>query len=184
MPRELSLWAETLPPSATVLDLGCGKGAHMLKFAELGFAVTGIDISPTAVAHARDAGARRALDVRLVVGDIRYVRFGRRFDLVFDYSVFHHLSPGDRLLYRSSVLAALKPGGLFGLVCYADSDADAAGAPQRIGRFGNVIYHATRDELVTLFSDTCDLVVYERTTLGRNRNHDAHHLLFRRRVSA
>lgn len=48
-----------------VLDIGCGAGRHALHLQELGFRVTGIDISPRSIAVCRQRGLRdaRVLDV-------------------------------------------------------------------------------------------------------------------------
>ena len=52
----------SLIPEGTVLDLGVGEGRNAIPFAQMGHAVEGIDISPTAVerclSRARDAGYR------------------------------------------------------------------------------------------------------------------------------
>jgi SAM-dependent methyltransferase len=42
-----------LPPGARVLDLACGKGRHSRHLAEKGFDVTGLDISASSIAFAR-----------------------------------------------------------------------------------------------------------------------------------
>ncbi|MDL2267110.1 methyltransferase domain-containing protein [Desulfovibrio sp. OttesenSCG-928-G15] len=42
-----------LAPGGRVLDLGCGAGRYALEFARRGLAVTGIDISPKMIAHAK-----------------------------------------------------------------------------------------------------------------------------------
>jgi SAM-dependent methyltransferase len=40
------------------------------------------------------------------------------FDLVYDSGCFHHLPPHRRHQYVRLVAEALKPGGVFGLVCF------------------------------------------------------------------
>jgi ubiquinone/menaquinone biosynthesis C-methylase UbiE len=57
---------DRLPPGARVLDVGCGTGlpsAH--QFATAGCAVTGIDISPVMIEHAR----RNVPDARFILRD-------------------------------------------------------------------------------------------------------------------
>jgi len=39
------------------LDLGCGEGADVIWLAQHGWQATGVDIAPSAIAHARDAAA-------------------------------------------------------------------------------------------------------------------------------
>lgn len=38
---------------STMLDVACGRGRHSITLAEKGFNLTGIDISPTSIAHAK-----------------------------------------------------------------------------------------------------------------------------------
>jgi SAM-dependent methyltransferase len=40
-------------PGALMLDIACGKGRHARILADMGFNVTGIDLSPGSIAHAR-----------------------------------------------------------------------------------------------------------------------------------
>ncbi len=42
-----------LPPNATILDLACGKGRHSVYLNQLGFDVTGVDLSENSIEHAR-----------------------------------------------------------------------------------------------------------------------------------
>jgi 2-polyprenyl-3-methyl-5-hydroxy-6-metoxy-1,4-benzoquinol methylase len=52
---------EDLEPG-TVLDLGCGQGRNSLWLASRGFTVTGLDLSPVAIAQARAVADEQALD--------------------------------------------------------------------------------------------------------------------------
>src|SRR5262245_15721205 len=56
-------------PPAEVVDLGCGTGSLSLLLAEAGHRVTGVDLSPNMVDHARRKLTAANLDVRFLVGD-------------------------------------------------------------------------------------------------------------------
>jgi SAM-dependent methyltransferase len=71
----------SLEPRAKVLDLCCGVGRHSLEFARRGYAVTGIDITPSYLEAARETVEAAGLEVEFILGDAR--RFSRpgNFDL-------------------------------------------------------------------------------------------------------
>jgi len=67
-----------------VLELACGTGRLLLPLAAAGSRITGIDLSPTMLALAREKSKAAGLSrrIRLVHQDMRTVDLGRRFDLV------------------------------------------------------------------------------------------------------
>jgi SAM-dependent methyltransferase len=67
----------------TVLDLGCGTGAHAVRLAQRGYSVVGVDISAPMLQLARErAGDAGVQACEFVLGDVRDVRIGRTFDAV------------------------------------------------------------------------------------------------------
>jgi 2-polyprenyl-3-methyl-5-hydroxy-6-metoxy-1,4-benzoquinol methylase len=60
-------FAHLAPAGPRLVELGCGAGNHSRWFAERGFDVTGIDVSPTAIEWAAARGIPRA---RFLVGDL------------------------------------------------------------------------------------------------------------------
>jgi ubiquinone/menaquinone biosynthesis C-methylase UbiE len=58
-----------LPEGVEVLDVGCGMGRHALALADMGYKVTGIDLSDTLLRHA--ARQDREGRVEWVLGDMR-----------------------------------------------------------------------------------------------------------------
>lgn len=66
-----------------VLDLGCGTGAHALRLAAAGYAVTGVDRSAPMLARARvkAAASPAATRLRFEQGDIGGFRTDDRFDV-------------------------------------------------------------------------------------------------------
>lgn len=109
------------------LDLGCGPGRNALHLAERGFDVDAVDLSPTAVAwareRAREAG-RAGPDGRLRFhrGDafaLAGTALTGPYDLVYDSGCFHHLPPHRRVSYLALLDRLLAPGGAFALTCFA-----------------------------------------------------------------
>lgn len=43
-----------LQPNSHILDLACGRGRHSLQLHKLGYRVTGVDLSPSSIAYARE----------------------------------------------------------------------------------------------------------------------------------
>lgn len=59
-----------LPASrVSILDLGCGTGSLAVLLAEMGHAVTGIDLSPRMIEKAADKARRHGIELDLQVGD-------------------------------------------------------------------------------------------------------------------
>ncbi|CAA9543212.1 MAG: SAM-dependent methyltransferase [uncultured Sphingosinicella sp.] len=77
-----------LPPGASVLDLGCGSGEPVARhLIESGYRVTGVDSSPSLIAMCRE----RFLNGEWLVGDMRGLDLGRRFDGILAWHSFFHL---------------------------------------------------------------------------------------------
>lgn len=66
-----------------VLELGCGTGRACIPIAQLGYAVTGLDITPGMLEVARRRSREMGLDLRWVEGDARDFDLGGRFRLIF-----------------------------------------------------------------------------------------------------
>nr|MCH9687584.1 methyltransferase domain-containing protein [Deltaproteobacteria bacterium] len=71
-----------LARGATVLDVGCGDGAHAVAMATRGMAVTGLDPAPAQLMRASQAAASAGVAVNLVNGDMRQMPGGGPFDAV------------------------------------------------------------------------------------------------------
>ena len=116
------------PDARTILDLGCGTGRHDFLLAEIGYEVSGVDMSQEMleVANNRRSSliAHRGLADPLapffLQGDIRSIRLEKTFDVVI--SLFHVMSylTGNQDLSDAfaTVQAHLKPGGIFIFDCW------------------------------------------------------------------
>ncbi|MBW5423342.1 methyltransferase domain-containing protein [Streptomyces sp. BG9H] len=104
------------------LDLGCGPGRNALHLASHGFEVDAVDLSPAALAWARDRARESGADIRFHQGDafaLTQAELAGPYDLVYDSGCFHHLPPHRRVSYLALLERVLAPGGHYALTCFA-----------------------------------------------------------------
>jgi ubiquinone/menaquinone biosynthesis C-methylase UbiE len=149
-----------------VLDVGCGTGVDLVRFAKGGAKATGVDIADRAIGLARQNFAHRGLRAELLVADGERLPFADgQFDFVFAHGVAQYTTDGPRLVRE--VYRVLKPGGeavfqgynriswLNALSALMKVDLEHEGAPV-LRKYSPSEFKA----LVSVFSDV--RVVYER----------------------
>jgi SAM-dependent methyltransferase len=93
-----------MPKPARILDAGCGSGRNMLELARLG-SVTGIELSDTSVALARERGVGE-----VIAGSVLEMPFADdSFDLAVSLDVIEHLE--DDLGALRELRRTVAPGG-------------------------------------------------------------------------
>lgn len=99
-----------IEPGAKVLDLACGKGRHSIYLNQLGFDVTGADLSPNSIAEAKK---HENPTLRFVRHDMREP-FPGRFDAVFNlFTSFGYFDDeADNLRTLSAIRDSLDEAGL------------------------------------------------------------------------
>ena len=107
--REIAV--SMLPPceGARVLDIGCGTGMHLERYARDGCRVAGIDLSPAMLRIARrrlggDADLREANALEMPFEDAS-------FEVVLASLVLHEHSPEHRLAILAQMKRVMKPDG-------------------------------------------------------------------------
>lgn len=97
------------------LELGCGEGSVTRHLAALGFKVTGIDISPTAIAWAREKTTNDTQqNCTFMCHDLTQIALpSQAFDLVVDGNCLHCIIGPDRQTLLSNVFNALRNKGFF-----------------------------------------------------------------------
>ncbi len=103
-----------LAPHARVLDLSCGFGRHSVELAKRGFQVTGLDLSPQLLGHAREAAAAAGVRVTWINADVRDIpQPDTPYDAVVSlFSSFGLLGSDDEeLMVAQAVARVLTPGG-------------------------------------------------------------------------
>lgn len=144
------------------LDLGCGPGRNAVYLASLGFEVDAVDLSPAAIAWARERAGETPGEVRFLCGDafrLADTELRAGYDLIYDSGCFHHLPPHRRISYLALLERHLAPGGRFGLVCFADGAVGSELSDEELyrqGRLdGGLAYSA--DSLRRIFRDLTEI---------------------------
>ncbi len=130
----LDRFAAHVAPGGTVLDVGCGSGepiAHYLSRA--GFALTGIDASPSLIAMCR----RRLPGADWLVADMRVLDLGRRFHGILAWDSFFHLAMDDQRAMFARFAAHALPGAPL-LFTSGPAEGEAIGSWR-----GEPLYHAS-----------------------------------------
>ena len=93
-----------------VLEVGCGAGTDLVRFARGGASVSGVDLSPSAIALARQNFAQQGLTADLREADGENLPFeDGTFDLVYAHGVVQYTANPERLV--AECRRVLKPGG-------------------------------------------------------------------------
>lgn len=143
-----------------VLSLGCGNGQFELMMAPHAEHVTGLDISPEAIALARRMTANARVDnVEFRCQPLSELSWSETYDTIVCLAFLHHVSPADLLTLLRQIYDHLVPGGFF----YAE-DPNVHGILRKIGRVilrdGYERYHSPDErelnpsEIVSLLRQT------------------------------
>ena len=100
-----------------VLEIGVGLGADHQQFAQAGARLTGIDITPRAVAHTQQRLEFFGLNSSLKQADTENLPFAAEcFDLVYSWGVLHHTPDTQSAI--NEVFRVLKWGGVARVMIY------------------------------------------------------------------
>ena len=104
----LDRFAGMLPKGGRLCDLGCGSGRPVAEYLiGAGFDVTGVDFAETMI----DLAKARFPTARWIVGDMRALNLGERFDGVLGWNSFFHLTAEEQRGVLPRMVAHLKTGG-------------------------------------------------------------------------
>jgi 2-polyprenyl-3-methyl-5-hydroxy-6-metoxy-1,4-benzoquinol methylase len=100
-----------------VLEIGCGLGTDGVEFARRGARYVGVDLTPAAVALAKEQFALLGLRGDFHVVNVESLPFeDRSFDHVYSFGVIHH-TPDPTAVVRE-IHRVLRPGGSLTVMLY------------------------------------------------------------------
>jgi SAM-dependent methyltransferase len=106
-------WASLL--GGPLLDLACGTGRMALRMAELGYQVTGVDITPEMIDWARQKAAKQGVSIEWVVADARMFQLQKQFSFIYmlENAFQFFLTREDQEAMLARVQEHLLPEGCF-----------------------------------------------------------------------
>lgn len=90
----------------TILNMGCGTGKHDFALAQMGYQMTGIDLSNNMIEIAKGTAEKVEYKPRFEVADVRSYEPDRKYDMVI--SLFHVMSYQNQ---NEDVIQAFKTAG-------------------------------------------------------------------------
>lgn len=101
-----------------VLEVGCGVGSDLIRFARAGAYVTGIDLSPRSVFLAKERLHLYGYQgVAVIEGDAERIPYKENvFDCVFSWGVLHHIPNIEKAI--SEIYRVAKPNGKICVMLY------------------------------------------------------------------
>jgi dTDP-3-amino-3,6-dideoxy-alpha-D-glucopyranose N,N-dimethyltransferase/dTDP-3-amino-3,4,6-trideoxy-alpha-D-glucopyranose N,N-dimethyltransferase len=163
------------PDIRTLLDVGCGTGAHLPRFAEVLDDVVGVDLSPQML----ELAAIRAPNVRLIEGGFESFDLDVRFDVVVSlfsgigylteeedlragiFNLARHLEPGGVMLVEGWV----EPEFWLGSSVNAESGVDGDLAVARVVDSRRIGPHTVVDMRYVAATPTAMVTADERHTM-------------------
>jgi len=104
----LDRFTASLPAGADLLDLGCGSGDPIARFfLDKGFSVTGVDFAEPLIEIAKKTFPKG----RWIVGDIVDLPPLGRFDGIYSWDGFFHLSIDEQRQVLPEIAKQIKRGG-------------------------------------------------------------------------
>ena len=120
-----------LSKNIAILDLACGEGRYTALFVEMGYRVTGLDLSQILVTRGREKYPQ--LDLR--VGDMRCIpgKFDLILSLFTSFGYFETDEENEEVL--RSVYEALNPNGVYWLDFLNAQEVESNLVPESVSQF-------------------------------------------------
>lgn len=161
------------------LDIGCGTGNYAIYLAKKGFDVTGVDFSENALAIAKQRALLANVKIEFVKADALALSkvLNDKYSFIFDYGLLHHIPLEKISEYAQQFRKLLAKGRRLLIVCYSEEDEDAKGQKTSVGKYGNVMYYHTADEIREAYQGLREIYC-KKARLGKRLHHAGHCFLF------
>ena len=145
----------TFDKTLKLLDVGCGTGRHSIELSKRGYSVTGVDLSASQLARAKEKAEKEGLEIDFLRYDARKLPFENAFDAAImlcegafplmetDEMNFEILSSVTKSLKKPGKLIFTTLNGLFPLYHSVEEFCDSTTGE------GNAAYRSNTFDLMT-----------------------------------
>jgi len=110
------------------LDIGCGTGTNLIRMAEYGWQVEGIDYIRKAVRTAKQKLQGKNLPISVFQGDfLSFKKLQGPYDLILDIGCYHSLPDENKRSYENKIENLLATKGYYLINGYLKSDSPRRG---------------------------------------------------------
>lgn len=95
--------------NSNILDIGCGEGRNSIYLYNLGYNVTGIDFSETAIEYALS----KKSGCKFYIMDILNLKIDKKFNVIIDFGVFHFIPDEYKKSYVDNIYNMLVDNGIY-----------------------------------------------------------------------
>jgi SAM-dependent methyltransferase len=120
---------KTFKPGRAIV-LGCGSGTNAIYLASKGFEVTGVDVSPTALAVAAQKARSVDVEVDWMLADVVALPELQPYDLIFDRGCYHHICQYDSPGYVETLRRLSLAGTQAMILAGSPADGNNSGPPR------------------------------------------------------
>lgn len=97
------------PHGAKILDIGCGEGRNSIHLSRLGYKVTGVDISQSAINLAKSKESKCVFYCMDALNN----KLDEKFDVIIDFGLFHFVPYEYREKYVDNIYSMLSNNGIY-----------------------------------------------------------------------
>jgi len=128
---------------AKMLDVACGKGRHSIALAEMGYDVTGIDLSYESIKEAKQSESE---SLHFYQHDMRLPFWVNYFDFAFNFFTSFGYFRTDREHHNAirTIANSIKPNGIFVIDYLNVHFAETHLIPKTEQKAGDVNFHITK----------------------------------------
>jgi SAM-dependent methyltransferase len=120
---------KTFEPGRAIV-LGCGSGTNAIYLASKGFEVSGVDVSPAALAIAAEKAQEANVEVDWILADVASMPKLEPYDLVFDRGCYHHICQYDSPGYVETLRRLSRAGTRVMILAGSPADGRGGGPPR------------------------------------------------------
>jgi len=151
----------------TALEIGCGYGQYANYLAEIGFTVTATDFSKEAIKKAREIQSQKILFLCMDALKTSTV-LHTKFEFIYDISLFHHLTPKNKIKYANQVQSMLSDSGTYMMCAFDTEDRYFEGKKEMFSDVSNTTMYPVTEEIIReTFQDRFRISKLERITWGK-----------------
>ncbi len=147
-----------------IIELGCGAGNYVIALTKMGYTVTGVDFSHTAIELAQNTAFQQDVRCKFIAADVLngLDDILDTFDFAYDWELLHHIFPDDREKYVSSIDRLLNPGSHYLSVCFSEDSVQFGGSGKyRKTPLETELYFSSEDEIASLFTPFFNIIELE-----------------------